>query len=97
MKAVLEELIRKPNLAVLGLLLGIAITSIAVTYSAHLNRVLFNELQYEMNYKNSAQVEWGQLLLQHSTLTIPSRIERLATNKLGMKIPKPMDIVMVVQ
>lgn len=97
MKAVWEELIQKLHLIVGGLLLAITLTAIAVTWSSHLNRVRFNELQYEMNYKHSAQVEWGQLLLQHSTLTTPRRIERLAIKELRMKTPKPMDIVMVVQ
>ncbi|WP_426417087.1 cell division protein FtsL [Aestuariirhabdus sp. LZHN29] len=97
MNNVWRELICKQHLMVLVLLVAVATSALAVTYTAHLNRLAFNNLMAETNYKNSAQVQWGQLLLQHSTLTTPSRIELLARKQLNMSIPHPKNMVMVAQ
>ncbi|RRJ85520.1 cell division protein FtsL [Aestuariirhabdus litorea] len=92
-----QQLICKQHLLVLALLVAVAASAFAVTYVAHLNRLAFNQLMEETNYKHLSQVQWGQLLLQHSTLTTPSRIELLASKQLNMNIPHPKDMVMVVR
>ncbi|MCL6415918.1 cell division protein FtsL [Aestuariirhabdus sp. Z084] len=96
-KSVWQELICKQHLLMVLLLVMVAVSALLVTYTAHLNRLAFNELMAERNSKHQAQVQWGQLLLQHSTLTTPSRIENLARKQLNMNIPHPKDTIMVVQ
>ena len=39
--------------------------------------------------------EWGRLVLEQSTWTAYSRIERIATEQLGMKVPEPSDVILV--
>ncbi|MCF6767810.1 cell division protein FtsL [Thiotrichales bacterium 19S11-10] len=40
-------------------------------------------------------VEWTQLLLEHSTLASPIRVERLAKDKLNMRLPVAKEIKLV--
>ena len=37
----------------------------------------------------------GRLVLEQSTWTAYSRIERIATEQLGMKVPEPSDVILV--
>ncbi len=91
----LQILLRHTNFMLIGMSLLVIVSAIAVAYTAHVNRILQNQLQTELSGKNRAQVEWGQLLLQHSTLTAPSRIDRLAKEELNMEVPGVTDTVMV--
>ena len=86
-----------PSGSFLMLLLFIAIlvSALAVSYSAHWNRQLLNELYGELSVRDKAQAEWGRLLLEQSTWTAHSRIEALATGQLQMRIPEPAEVQMV--
>ncbi|MGY0217862.1 cell division protein FtsL [Endozoicomonadaceae bacterium StTr2] len=91
----LRILARRTQYTVLVMGMLVIVSAVAVVYTAHVNRVLQNALQTEVGKKNRAQVEWGQLLLQHSTLTSPSRIDRLARERLGMEAPSVADTIVV--
>ena len=78
---------------VLGVL--VVVSAFAVVWSAHLNRQAFDQLQNELMRKNEIQEEWGQLLLQHSTLTAHKRVEKLAREQLDMEAPGKNRIIMV--
>lgn len=86
-----------PNGSFLMLLLFIAIlvSAVAVSYSAHWNRLLLNELYGELSVRDKAQAEWGRLILEQSTWTAHNRIEALATEQLKMHIPDPAAVHMV--
>lgn len=58
-----------PSGSFLMLLLFIAIlvSALAVSYSAHWNRQLLNELYGELSVRDKAQAEWGRLILEQST------------------------------
>ena len=81
--------------AVLVLLLLVVLSGLSVGYVSYENRLLHNQIQQELENRNSAQVEWGKLLLEHSTLTAPGKIEQVAREKLGMDVPKNSQIEMV--
>ncbi|WP_257263062.1 cell division protein FtsL [Endozoicomonas sp. ONNA2] len=81
--------------AVLGLLLLVVLSGLSVGHVSYENRLLHNQIQQELENRNSAQVEWGKLLLEHSTLTAPGKIEQVAREKLGMDVPKNSQIEMV--
>ncbi|UGV31397.1 cell division protein FtsL [Halopseudomonas aestusnigri] len=74
--------------------LGVA-SALAVSYSAHWSRQLLNELATEMDVREKAQAEWGRLVLEQSTWTAYSRIERIASEQLGMHVPEPSDVILV--
>ena len=86
-----------PSGSFLMLLLFIAIlvSALAVSYSAHWNRQLLNELYGELSVRDKAQAEWGRLILEQSTWTAHSRIESLASSQLKMRIPEPGEVRMV--
>ena len=74
----------------------VIVSALAVSFSAHWSRQLLNELAGEMDVREKAQAEWGRLVLEQSTWTAYSRIERIATEQLGMKVPEPSDVILVV-
>jgi len=78
-----------------GLLSLTASSAIGVIYSTHKSRHLLNELQQLERQRNGLQVEWGQLLLEQSSLVSQGRIENLAIAELGMKIPATENVVVV--
>lgn len=79
------------------LLVGViaVVSALAVAYSAHWSRFLLNELATEIEVREKAQAEWGRLVLEQSTWTAYSRIERIATEQLGMHVPEPADVILV--
>ncbi|SDT87523.1 cell division protein FtsL [Geopseudomonas guangdongensis] len=83
------------SLLMLGLFLLILGSAVAVSWSAHKNRKLLNELYAELSVRDKAQAEWGRLILEQSTWTAHSRVESLAGQQLQMRIPDPAEVRMV--
>lgn len=83
------------SLLLLILFAGVLISALSVSYVAHWNRKLLNELYTELNVRDKAQAEWGRLVLEQSTWTAHSRIESLASEQLGMRIPDAAEIRLV--
>lgn len=81
------------------LLLFIAVlcSAVAVIYAAHKNRQLLNELYSNMNIHDKAQAEWGRLILEQSTWTAYGRVEKIAVEQLGMRIPAPNEVRIIGQ
>ncbi|GAA0278714.1 MULTISPECIES: cell division protein FtsL [Pseudomonas] len=95
----MSKLFAKPlpggSFFMLLLFIGVLVSAIAVSYSAHWNRQLLNTLYGELSVRDKAQAEWGRLILEQSTWTAHSRIEVLATEQLKMHIPSAADVRMV--
>ena len=95
----MSKLFAKPlpggSFFMLLLFVGVLVSAIAVSYSAHWNRQLLNSLYGELSVRDKAQAEWGRLILEQSTWTAHSRIEALATGQLQMRIPEPAEVQMV--
>lgn len=70
-------------------------SALGVVYAVNESRHLLNELQTLENRRNDLQVEWGQLLLEQSSLVSQGRVEDIAIAELGMKIPDMENMVMV--
>jgi cell division protein FtsL len=83
------------SLLMLLLFLGVLLSAIAVSYSAHWNRQLLNQLYTELSERDKAQAEWGRLILEQSTWTAHNRIESLASEQLKLRIPDPAEVRMV--
>ena len=67
------------------LILAVMTSAMFVVYSRHTNRLLFVELEELNKKRDQMNVEWGQLQLEQSTWATDSRIEKIATEKLGMR------------
>lgn len=80
------------------ILMGLVLASaLAVITSAHLTRVQYARLQQLEREQDQLQTEWGQLLLEESTWSAPSRIERLAVERLDMHVPELSEIKVIRQ
>ena len=80
------------NLLFLAALIACAL---ALVTSQHQARKLYVELQKEQERARLIEVEWGQLQLEQSTWATPARVEKLATQALGMRVPPSSRIQVV--
>ena len=78
------------NLVLLLLALFSALTTVS---SNHKARNLFTELEREQARMRALEVEWGQLQLEQSTWAGHARVEKIARDKLRMKLPAAGQIV----
>ncbi len=74
------------------LLVVVIACALGVVTSQHKARKLFIELKKEKDRAQQMEVEWGQLRLEQSTLAMPGRVEKIASAKLQMQLPKSAQI-----
>lgn len=77
-------MITRLNLLLLAILVACALSLVS---SQHKARKLYVELQKEHELAKQLEVEWGQLQLEQSTWAMHGRIEKIATQKLNMRVP----------
>ncbi len=77
------------------LIVFILISSLSLVYVTNETRQLNANLQKVMLERDRLHVEWGQLLLERSTLTIESRIQTFAEKKLNMVFPEGKKVIQV--
>ena len=68
------------------LLLLVAGCALALVTSQHQARRLYVELQQEQERAKQLEVEWGQLQLEQRTWAMHGRVEKIATEKLNMRV-----------
>lgn len=79
-----------------GILMSLVIASaVAVAYSKHQSRKLFVELQALKTQRDELEIEWGRLQLEQSTWATHGRIEKLARDRLQMRLPPAQSSVLV--
>jgi len=71
----------------LVLWLAVCMTAVAVAYSNYSARLLFSQWQNLLKEQQQYEVEWGQLLIEKSSLTAYTRLEYIAAEKLKMLTP----------
>ena len=76
----------------LAILIGCAL---ALVTSQHRARKLYVELQKEQELARNLDVEWGQLQLEQSTWAMHARIDKVASQALGMRVPPSSRVQMV--
>ncbi|MGO2355145.1 MAG: cell division protein FtsL [Marinomonas foliarum] len=83
-----------PLVFAVGVLL-LAIVSIAVVIQVYDFRKDFSYLQTLKQDEVDYEVKWGQLLLEQSALTQPSRLEQAAIKDLNMHAPSQDELIIV--
>ncbi|NIO41371.1 MAG: cell division protein FtsL [Burkholderiales bacterium] len=73
----------------------LVVCAMALVTSQHQARHLFVQLQDEQQQGRDLEIEFGRLQLEQSTWAMQSRIEQVASKKLGMRVP-PVTHVRVV-
>jgi cell division protein FtsL len=79
----------RPRNLVFIVLLGVAVVASAtgVVYAKYASRRHFVELETLRAKRDAVDVEWGRLQLEQSTWATHGRVERIAREKLDMRIP----------
>jgi len=79
------------NLLLMGILV---VCALGVVTSQHHARKLYAELQHAQEFAKQMQTEFGQLQLEQSTWAMHARIEKIAVERLRMRVPEPSQIQM---
>ncbi len=73
------------TIAMLGL--TVVVSATGVVYAKYASRIHFAELESIRTKRDAAEVEWGRLQLEQSTWATHGRIEKIARERLRMRIP----------
>lgn len=86
----------KARLVVTFVLLTVVVGSaIGVIYSKHRSRRLFVQLQEVQQERDQLNIEWGRLQLEQGAWATRGRIERIARERLDMRMPNQNDMVIL--
>ena len=78
-----------------GAWLAVLASAVGAVYARHEARKLFVELQALERTRDELNMEWGRLRIEQGMLATHARVERLASEKLGMRIPPATDVTIV--
>lgn len=70
-------------------------SALGVVYARHEARKAFIELQGLYSARDALDIDWDRLLIEQSTWATHARIEQLARERLGMRVPDPAAVVIV--
>lgn len=70
-------------------------TAVACVWAVHANRVSFARLQALEAERDEMNVEWGRLQIEQAAWSTHARIERVARERLRMRLPEPDEVVIV--
>ena len=71
----------------LFLLAVLTVCALGLVTSQHQARKVFAELEQELERSRRLEVEYGQLQLEASTWAMHARVERIASQRLRMRVP----------
>ncbi len=77
----------------IGLVVILMISALAVIQSKYHSRSLFIQIQAQEKKLDSYEIEWGQLQLELTMLTEENRIERVAKKQLKLEMPQRKEII----
>lgn len=80
-----------------SLLLMVVASSFAVIHARHQSRLLFVELGGQKQQRDQLDIRFGQLQLERSAWATHGRVERVARDKLDMKMPSQQSVVLIRQ
>lgn len=84
----------RPAVALVLLVVAVG-SAVGVIYSKHKSRRLFIELQELQQQRDQLNTEWGRLQLEQGAWATHGRIERIARERLEMRMPSQSDVVIL--
>lgn len=78
------------------LLLALTLSALGVIYSKNRSRAIFIEIEKQEKNLDQADVEWGQLQLELTTLAEQNRVELIARDRLKLIVP-PRDKIIYIR
>ena len=73
----------------------VVVSAVGVIYTSFETRRLFSELQQTKNVQRHLDTQWGQLLLEQSSWSAHTRIDKVAEDQLDMTVPQVKAIEVV--
>lgn len=86
---------KKPHLVNIGLIIALVLSAFSVIYIKDLNRRLFIQQQSQQAIHDRLYEEWGKLLLEQSTWSTHSRVQKIAEHRLNMTMPAPKEVIVL--
>lgn len=80
---------------VLVLVVMVTISALGVVYSRHESRRLFSELEELNRTRDALDAEWGMLQLEQGAWATHGRVERIARERLDMRLPEGGDVIVL--
>lgn len=80
---------------IMVLCLVLMMSSFALVFVRHQNRIEFVQYRKLQRQHDDLQVKWRQLLVENRTLSLHQRVESTAREKLAMGMPSPDRTVVV--
>lgn len=80
------------NVALLAVLV---VCALSLVTSRHQARKLFVDLEREQAQTRAYDIEYGQLQIEQSTWAMPARIEKIARERLRMRLPGPASVEVI--
>lgn len=77
------------------LVIAVLVSAIAVVSTKNTSRQLFVALQSLTRDSDELDIVWGKLQLEHGAWGAPGRVQQLAHDKLKMRLPMPVEVVVV--
>lgn len=86
------------SIKMLGLILltlAVLSSALSVIYIKTVQRNLYSQLQASQQDYDNLKTEWSQLLLEENTWVAPVRIQALAQQELGMRVPEMKNTILL--
>ncbi|WP_440996888.1 cell division protein FtsL [Arhodomonas sp. SL1] len=78
-----------------GLTVAVAASAVALVHTKHESRQVFVALQALERERDALDEEWGRLRIEQGTVATHGRVERLARERLDMRLPDSEEIVII--
>lgn len=72
---------------ILALALCVLVSALGVVHTKHQSRQMFVELEMLKSERDELNTDWGKLTLEQATWATPTRVERIARDRLDMTLP----------
>lgn len=86
---------KMPTIVAAALAVTAFATALACVWAVHANRISFARLQALEAERDEMNIEWGRLQIEQAVWSTHARIERVATERLQMRLPAPHEVVIV--
>jgi cell division protein FtsL len=78
-----------------AIIFAVLVSALSLVYVTNSTRTLHAEIQQLQTERNRLHVEWGQLLLEKTTLIRQVRIQKMAEQRLDMVVPEGKAVVII--
>lgn len=90
-----QKLKWKQTLQKIALIILVLVSAFSVVYIKDLHRRMFMVYQSLQDEQTQIHVEWGKLLLDQTSWSTQARIQKIATERLGMQAPMQDQVTIV--